>query len=143
MEKMMNESVTSLTQSNFYSPAFNAAIFDGPIRLYFAQYQEAVALKIYFRMQNELKEGYQRARELHRQVGKHLFVMLYPSSEAFDTSFPERGASTVCRSRLGDDDVVGIRGLIPDEEFEKIYDEISDIFDTWRIYAPVGPSLTV
>lgn len=84
----MNDSVSCLTQSNFYSPAFNAAIFDGPIRLYFAQYQEASALRIYFRLQSELKESYLWAKNLHRSLGRHLFVMLYPSSDTFDLSFP-------------------------------------------------------
>ena len=39
-----------ITQSSFYSPAFNGAIFDGPLRLYFSQAQEAMALKFYFEL---------------------------------------------------------------------------------------------
>lgn len=129
----MNDSVSCLTQSNFYSPAFNAAIFDGPIRLYFAQYQEASALRIYFRLQSELKESYLWAKNLHRSLGRHLFVMLYPSSDTFDLSFPGGSQQNICRTRLGDDDIIGVRGTISDDDFSGIYEEISDVIESWRL----------
>ncbi|MCB0362251.1 MAG: hypothetical protein KDD35_06000 [Bdellovibrionales bacterium] len=128
----MNESVSFLTQSNFYSPAFNAAIFDGPIRIYFAQYQEAMALRIYFRMQDELKDGYKEIKDLHRSRGRHLFLMIYPSLETLELSFPHSNGRNICHGRLGDDEVIGICGLLPDDKFHQIYEEIGETIDLWR-----------
>src|SRR5687768_8337756 len=76
-----------LTQSRFYSPAFNAAIFDGPLRIYFAQVQEPFALKIYFAAQSRMQELYAKIREIFRKTGVSIFVMLYPSAETFQLSF--------------------------------------------------------
>lgn len=139
----MNSPVSCLTQSNYYSPAFNAAIFDGPIRLYFAQYQEAAALRIYFRLQEELKHLYQKGKDLHRHLGRHIFVMLYPSTDTFDLSFPNPGGGNICRGRLGDDYVVGIRGLLPDESLGSVYEEIADIIEDWQLEPLASPEMTL
>lgn len=105
----MRQPVSFLTQSRFYSPAFNAAIFDGPIRIYFAQYQEALALKIYFELQENLKELYFDARESFKKNGAHIFLMLYPTSETFELSF-EKQTESIVIDRLEDDYVVGVCG---------------------------------
>jgi hypothetical protein len=126
----MNTSATYVTQSKFFSPAFNAAIFDGPIRIYFAQYQEAQALKLYFNLQ----ERFAHVRKATRDVLKdraNIFVMLYPTEETFEMSFgdsaPEMTGSGaeaskgwVARGRLGDDYVLGVRGLLEDETLANI-----------------------
>ncbi|MCC7403552.1 MAG: hypothetical protein IT288_04060 [Bdellovibrionales bacterium] len=138
----MNSSVSCLTQSNFYSPAFNAAIFDGPIRIYFAQYQESAALKIYFQLQEELKQLYQQGKSLYRQVGQHIFIMLYPSAETYDLSFPHQ-EDIVCHCRLGDDHVLGIRGMPSEDESEQIIGQVAGIIEEWRVRIPVSPEMTL
>jgi hypothetical protein len=138
----MNSSVSCLTQSNYYSPAFNAAIFDGPIRIYFAQYQESAALKIYFQLQEELNQLYQQGKSLYRQVGQHIFIMLYPSTETYDLSFPQH-EDIVCHCRLGDDHVLGIRGAISDDESEHIIGQVAGIIEEWRVRIPVSPEMTL
>ena len=52
----MHQSTANLPQFPFYSPSLNAALFDGPIRIYFAQSQEADALEVYFKLQDQLSE---------------------------------------------------------------------------------------
>ena len=79
----MGSSLGHLTQSRFYSTTFNAAVFDGPIRIYFAQHQEALALQVYHRMQQHLKESYVNFRRSARRHGQNIFLMLYPSVETF------------------------------------------------------------
>ncbi len=107
----MRQQISFLTQSRFYSPAFNAAIFDGPVRIYFAQYQEPLALKVYFSVQERLKESFSQIRESFRKTGLNVFVMLYPSSEAFKMTFDEGALeSSVIVERLGNDFVVGVSG---------------------------------
>jgi len=126
----MNETVTYVTQSRFFSPAFNAAIFDGPIRIYFAQYQEAQALKLYFNLQERYGEVRKQARGIFREKGRNIFVMLYPTQETFELSFgpepkptglgAEKGRSAILRDRLGQDFVVGVCGPLEDEDLELV-----------------------
>src|SRR4051794_18760737 len=106
----MAQSVIHLTQSRFYSPAFNAAVFDGPVRIYFAQHQEALALKVYFRLQQYLKETYSTFRKSFKQHGQTIFLMLYPTLESFENSFSKEMSLNVVAEKLGDDHVVGVRG---------------------------------
>lgn len=115
----MRQPVSFLTQSRFYSPAFNAAIFDGPIRIYFAQYQEALALKIYFELQENLKELYFDARESFKKNGAHIFLMLYPTGETFNLSFDKQLAPVVI-DRLENDYVVGVCGPTEEKDTELV-----------------------
>lgn len=117
--------VSFLTQSKFYSPTFNSAIFDGPFRIYFAQQQEALALKVYFKMQEHLKSYYQVTKTEFKSRGKSLFVMLYPSPETFLESFGTQDSDiTVIMDHLGNDPVIGVRGPVSDNDFEGVFQEI-------------------
>ena len=131
----MRPQISFLTQSRFYSPAFNAAIFDGPLRIYFAQFQEPQALKIYFTAQQRLQGIYAKIRDNFRRNGTNIFVMLYPSTESFDISFDgsenlqsEHMQTEMVRTeRLGVDYVVGVKGPINDGDIEKIYERVEMI----------------
>lgn len=144
-----SENVTYVTQSRFFSPVFNAAIFDGPIRIYFAQFQEAQALKLYFNLQERFADVRKQARGLFKERGQNIFVMMYPNEETYDLSFAgessivrskdpqptglgaEVGLGTVItRSRLGNDYVVGVRGPVDDEELEILCREMDQIVST-------------
>ena len=122
----MAQSVIHLTQSHYYSPAFNAAVFDGPIRIYFAQHHENMALKVYFQLQQYLKETYATLRKSFKYHGQTIFLMLYPTVEAFDEAFPE-GMGNVRVERLGSDHVVGVRGPLTDEQYEEVFQKIEAI----------------
>ena len=146
------DQVTYVTQSRFFSPVFNAAIFDGPIRIYFAQFQEAQALKLYYNLQERFADVRKQARGLFKERGQNIFVMLYPNEETFDLSFDDehdcdpkpKGAGAeagavmmansiaglgtqIVRARLGQDFVVGVRGPIDDEELENLCREMDQI----------------
>jgi hypothetical protein len=122
----MAHSVIHLTQSRFYSPAFNAAVFDGPIRIYFAQHQEALALKVYFRLQQALKDTYSTLRKTFKQHGHTVFLMLYPTQESFENSF-SADSGNVVTERLGDDFVLGVRGPLEDEQYEEVFRKVQAI----------------
>lgn len=126
----MAQIVSHLTQSRYYSPAFNAAVFDGPIRIYFAQHQESLALQIYFRLQNHLKEAYQVARQSFKSSGQTIFLMLYPTVEAFESSFSKQERNSIVREQLGDDFVIGVRGTLEDLEYDKVILEVEKILRT-------------
>lgn len=137
----MRESVTFVTQSKYFSPAFNAAIFDGPIRIYFAQYQEAQALKLYFNLQERFADVRRQARGIFKDRARNIFVMLYPTEETFDLSFgtqepramgagAESGLNkptTIVSDSLGDDFVVGVRGPLEDETYQSLCEEMDTI----------------
>ena len=129
----MRETVTTyVTQSKFFSPVFNAAIFDGPIRIYFAQYQEAQALKLYFNLQERFGEVRKQARGIFKERGRNIFVMLYPTAETFDGSFGERveERAELCEVKcdsLGNDYVVGVRGPLEDNVYDILFNQMDDI----------------
>ncbi len=124
----MAQSVIHLTQSRFYSPVFNAAVFDGPIRIYFAQHQEALALQVYFRLQQSLKETYATFRKTFKQHGLTVFLMLYPNLESFESSFSNEKTEGLCLSeRLGDDYVLGVRGPLEDGQYEEVFKMVQTI----------------
>lgn len=134
----MREQVTFVTQSKYFSPAFNAAIFDGPIRIYFAQYQEAQALKLYFNFQERFADCRRTARGLFKERGRNVFVMLYPTEETFDLSFgaveplangagAEAGPGRIVSEQLGGDFVVGVRGPLEDHTLQTLYSEVDQI----------------
>lgn len=107
-----------ITQSPFYSPAFNGAVFDGPLRLYFSQTQEALALKFYF----ELRTKTQDLSEIWpRSGGANLFVMLYPTEETFDLCFSAQGLpwtpETLPMGRLGRDHVIALQSADLEREY--------------------------
>jgi hypothetical protein len=149
--KMKTETNTGavmyVTQSRYFSPVFNAAIFDGPIRIYLAQFQEAQALKLYYNLQERFSEVRKQARGLFKERGQNIFVMMYPNEETFDLSFsgesarsskPMGAGAEVCssfgaeiiRARLGTDYVVGVSGPIEDEDLENLCREIDQIVST-------------
>ena len=143
----MRQPLSQLTQSRFYSPAFNAAIFDGPVRIYFAQYQEALALKIYFRLQ----ERYPKLSAAEREMplsSANIFIMMYPTEEIFENCCaPQTGGaaatkvSQVVCEPLASDFVIGICGPLRDEEFDLVYDHVDRIALEWESLevAPAAP----
>ncbi len=125
---MVNPSVATLTQSKFYSPAFNAAIFDGPLRIYFAQYQESLALEIYFKIQQVLK-NFTESRKHLKNIGANVFVMLYPSSDVFNLSFEvSTDAHGVAVSRIDKDYIFGINSTINDNGYDFIFSHLQTVF---------------
>ncbi len=127
----MAQSALHLTQSKFYSPAFNAAVFDGPIRIYFAQHQEGLALKVYSKLQQHLKETYSHFRKSFKYHGQTIFLMLYLTQETFDLAFGPNTSPEclVSAQRLGDDHVVGVCGPLHDDEYESVFNRIKTILD--------------
>jgi hypothetical protein len=136
----MRQQASFLMQSKFYSPAFNAAIFDGPIRIYFAQYQESTALKIYFELQEQLKELYFDARETYKKIGTHIFIMMYPTQETYALSFGEKKsqAHNIIVDRVEDDYLVGVRGPIEESEINQIAENLEVIIRELKSQLPAA-----
>ena len=134
----MNECSTFVTQSRFFSPSFNAAIFDGPVRIYFAQDQEAQALKVYFNVQERFADLRKAPRGFFKDRARNIFVMLYPNVETFDMTFGDvaplitgsgavSGNGVIASDHLGNDYVLGVRGPMEDETLENLFEEMDSI----------------
>ncbi|MGZ5279539.1 MAG: hypothetical protein ACXWC9_06335 [Pseudobdellovibrionaceae bacterium] len=126
----MKGTYSALMQSKFFNPAFNSAIFDGPVRIYFAQSHEALALKIYFALQQQFATEMSRAKELHKFLDRTVLIMLYPSPESFQHSF--EGSDFLASAHLLDDTVIGISGPFEDTSLDKVLDQTLQAFQAWE-----------
>ena len=127
----MKATYSGLMQSKFFNPAFNSAIFDGPIRIYFSQFHEALALKLYFQLQNRFPDLVARAKETHKQSGKNMLVMLYPSKDSFALSF-EVSEETYVFESLDGDDVMGLNGPFEEQQMDLILAQIEKALTAWK-----------
>lgn len=131
---MDTDDLTLLTQSRFYSPALNAAIFDGPIRIYFDQNQESGALKLYFTLLNAYKSlcGGLQSERLSTETS--VFIMIYPSPELFHMICPADIETHLVVDQLGKDYVIAVDGL-PDESL------LADLVSQVQQLTPVLPEM--
>jgi hypothetical protein len=130
-------------QSKFFNPAFNSAIFDGPIRIYFAQFHEALALKIYFMIQQKLTNELTRAKEISKARGANILVMLYPSEESFLLSFDgqHQNSQPLMLDKWNEDVVVGLRGPIADNHLDLLLETIGLAIQNWKPSLQAVPEL--
>lgn len=126
----MKGTYSALMQSKFFNPAFNSAIFDGPLRIYFAQSHESLALKIYFNVQQQCVEEMARAKSLHKFLERNVLVMIYPNNESFRHSF--EGPGLIALDSLLDDTIIGISGPFKDEDLDQILASIKTAFEAWE-----------
>lgn len=131
--KIVRSSYSTLMQSKYFNPAFNSAIFDGPIRIYFAQFHEPLALKIYFMVQQQLVNEMSRAKEMAKVSGANILVMIYPTAESFGLSFDGKPENTPFETeRWNEDIVIGLRGPIDDTKMDLLIDSLRLTMDNWR-----------
>lgn len=123
-----------MIQSKYFSPAFNSAIFDGPVRIYFAQFHESLALKIYFMIQQKLASEVQKAKELSKASGANIFVMVYPTEDSFLLSFDgEENSKEFYSVETSDEDLmIGLRGPIEDAQLETLIEVLRQGIQTWK-----------
>ena len=120
-------------QSKYFNPAFNSAIFDGPVRIYFAQFHEAWALKIYFMIQQQLASEMMKAKEASKASGANILVMVYPTDDAFQLSFENVEAQHPLQvEKWHEDMVIGLRGPIEDENLDLLMETLRLTMNNWR-----------
>jgi hypothetical protein len=117
-----------ITQSPYYSPAFNGAVFDGPLRLYFSQSQESLALKFYFELRTKTQI---MTEQWPRSGGLNIFVMIYPTEETFDLCFLSQGLhwtpETLPIGRMGRDYVVALQANELELEMSEISNKLTSL----------------
>lgn len=132
----MKSSYSQLMQTQYFHPAFNSAIYDGPLRLYFAQFHESFALKIYFLAQQKLGPLFHQAKEVSRRTGSTTLVLLYPSAEFFDQTFASAAHPTekVAVDQFEQDLLLGLRGPLEDNELESFLTVLEKEIKNWIEY---------
>lgn len=130
---MKSSTTSTLMQSKYFNPAFNSAIFDGPLRIYFAQFHEALALKIYFLIQQKWPQEFARAKELSRQAHANVMVLIYPTEESFLLSMENQspGGHKWVQEAWNEDSVVAIRGALEDEQMESFLEFAGQVLRQW------------
>lgn len=133
----MKAPFSALTQSQFFYPSFNSAIFDGPVRIYFVQYHETFALKIYFALQNELAPLFATVKDYSKDLGSSVLIMIYPTEEVFLNSFPDYQGSEICNSiGVGEwegECVLGVVAEHSDKQIDQITAEVKKAFQNWTL----------
>ena len=85
----MAATYSSFMTTRFYSPVFNTALFDGPIRIYFSQSYESSALKVYHLLQTEYQEQWAQLKQCSSKSKEHVFLMMYPEKKDLEMVFSE------------------------------------------------------
>jgi hypothetical protein len=114
----MTTSYSTLMQSKFFNPAFDSAIFDGPIRIYFSHAQEPAALKLYFQIQQKLTQSLDALKSIDVHTG-NLIVLIYPTKESYLQVNDQDFVEDFFVDNLGIDRVLGICGPVDDNQLDQ------------------------
>lgn len=101
----MAASYSSFLTTQYYSPVFNTALFDGPFRIYFSQSYESVALKIYHLLQTQDLSVWSDYKKWSEKTKKHAFILIYPSHQDLAIAFDGEPPSQLM-SRLWDEGLI-------------------------------------
>lgn len=142
----MKSTYAGLMQSKYFNPAFNSALFDGPVRIYFAQMHESQALKIYFLLQKELSHEWARAKEVTKKTGANVLILIYPSEETFALSFENESADGVFVQETWNEELVyGVNGPLDDIQVAEFLKQLKSSLMKWHphIKAPLEISASL
>ena len=89
----MAATYSSFMTTRFYSPVFNTALFDGPLRIYFSQSYESAALKVYHLLQTQHADLWQQLKACSAKSREHVFLMMYPEKKDLQIIFSDKSAA--------------------------------------------------
>lgn len=120
----MAASYSSFLTTQYYSPVFNTALFDGPFRIYFSQSYESVALKIYHLLQTQDLALWTEYKKWSEKTKKHAFILIYPSNQDLAIAF-DGDKQAPLMNRLWDEGLIlGFANSNEDESFNMTYQNI-------------------
>jgi len=128
----MTISIQDLMKSEHYHPSLNSAVFDGPLRIYFAQSQEALALDIYFQLQKVLEKY-----DYDQQNPTWYFVVLiYPTREIFDVQAQANGLPYQLL-HLAADHLILTHGEVGDNGLFSLLNSLKNLLNqAYRLHEP-------
>ena len=125
----MKNGYSQLIQSKYFVTDFNSAIFDGPIRIYFTQTQESLALKVYFHIQNRFGEEVKKLKDVSAGVHTSLFILIYPNSESFAKGFDSN--EKIVMADWESDLVIGINESAEGIDFNLFEEKFRQAYSQW------------
>lgn len=126
----MAATYSSFMTTRFYSPVFNTALFDGPLRIYFSQTYESAALKIYHILQTEHVEFWNSLKKYNMRSKHHLFLMIYPEAKDLALGFDK--AQPPLQAREWEEGLsIGIVQSQSDEDLKKQIEFILSSASSW------------
>lgn len=130
----MTSGFSAFTSSKYYHPAFNSAIFDGPIRIYFVQFHESYALNIYFSIQERFKDSLNHYKDVAKKIDQTLLIMIYPTEDSYLKAFALKDSTdqTMAMVEEKSESIFGLLAPITDHNVGQLMDELSDIFIHWQ-----------
>lgn len=119
------------TQSTFFSSVFNSAIFDGPVRIYFSQEQEALALNFYHQLREGNKNLFNQINKLTHSWNSTVYIMIYPDKVSLQESFGgQKGLSgDIAADTWETNHVIGIDAINGHASFAGVITLLEDIFE--------------
>lgn len=120
----MAASYSSFLTTQYYSPIFNTALFDGPFRIYFSQSYESVALKIYHLLQSQDLVVWTEYKKWSEKTRKHGFILIYPSAKDLKLAFDDSSNQLPLVRHWDEGVILGILNPQTDDEFLSIYQNI-------------------
>lgn len=130
MEQSMAATYSSFMTTRFYSPVFNTALFDGPIRIYFSQSYESAALKIYHLLQTQHVELWQQLKECSIQSKDHVFLIMYPEPSDVEMVFAD-SQNSVQAQEWEEGLAIGFSQPRDDIELTHQLDQITKSIGSW------------
>jgi hypothetical protein len=126
----MAATYSSFMTTRFYSPVFNTALFDGPLRIYFSQSYESAALKVYHLLQSQYPEQWNRLKECSQQSKEHVFLMMYPEKKDLEMIFTD-GIKAIHAQEWEEGLAIGFCQPQDDLELTHQLDSINKSIDMW------------
>lgn len=129
----MAATYSSFMTTRFYSPVFNTALFDGPLRIYFSQSYESVALKIYHLLQTQQPDLWQRLKSFSQQSREHAFLMIYPEVKDLEMIFADQKAAvdTICLQEWDEGMAIGMAQPMTENVLVALMAQITEQLEKW------------
>tara|TARA_B110001454_G_scaffold171291_1_gene161990 strand:- start:17803 stop:18225 length:423 start_codon:yes stop_codon:yes gene_type:complete len=125
----MKNGYSQLIQSKYFVTDFNSAIFDGPIRIYFTQTQESLALKVYFHIQNRFAAEVKKIKGVSSDGSSSLFILIYPTTETFQQCF--ESCEKMLTAEWENDIVIGINESLDGIDFKLFESQFQQAYSQW------------
>lgn len=129
----MSATYSSFMTTRFYSPVFNTALFDGPLRIYFSQSYENVALRIYHILQSQHAEAWNLLKSSTGKNKEHLFLMIYPEAEDMQMVFDcQHEAAPLAKTQVWEEGLaVGLFKALNDDQIRQQVDYLVKTIHNW------------
>ncbi len=129
----MSATYSSFMTTRFYSPVFNTALFDGPLRIYFSQSYENLALRIYHLLQTQHTETWNLLKNSTHKTKEHLFLMIYPEAQDLQMVFNSQAEpQSFAQTQVWEEGLaVGFFQVSNDEEVRQQVDFLVKTIHNW------------